>query len=135
MSGLLQFGIRLGRDRLRTLLARLGDPHEKLRCVHVAGTNGKGSTTTFIAAILQAAGYKVGAYLSPYVFDLRERIQINGRLIPRDDFARWVTTIRPHIERSTRANRRTARSRCRARAPESAVVTNHCRAFSDQNED
>lgn len=98
MSGLLQFGIRLDRERFAALLARLGDPHKRLRCVHVAGTNGKGSTVTFIASVLQAAGFRVGAYLSPYVFDLRERIQINGALIPPGDFARWVTTIRPHIE-------------------------------------
>lgn len=98
MSGRLQWGMRLGRDRLRVLLARVGDPHESLRCVHVAGTNGKGSTTTFVASILQAAGYRVGAYLSPYVFDLRERVQINGEMIPQADFARWVTILRPHIE-------------------------------------
>jgi dihydrofolate synthase/folylpolyglutamate synthase len=77
---------------------RVGDPHESLRCVHVAGTNGKGSTTTFVASILRAAGYRVGTYLSPYVFDLRERVQINGKMIPEADFARWVTTLRPHIE-------------------------------------
>lgn len=98
MSGLLSFGMRLGRDRFAALLGRVGDPHRRLRCIHVAGTNGKGSTTTFIASVLQAAGYTVGAYLSPYVFDLRERIQINGRMIPRADFARWVTTLRSHIE-------------------------------------
>lgn len=98
MSGLLQFGIRLDRARFVALLARLGNPHKKLKCVHVAGTNGKGSTTTLIASVLRAAGYTVGAYLSPYVFDLRERIQINGVLIERNDFARWVTTIRPHID-------------------------------------
>jgi len=98
MSGRLQWGMRLGRDRLRVLLARVGDPHESLRCVHVAGTNGKGSTTTFVASILRAAGYRVGTYLSPYVFDLRERVQVNGEMIPRADFARWVTILRPHIE-------------------------------------
>lgn len=98
MSGLLLWGERLGRERLVALLDRLQNPHTRLRCVHVAGTNGKGSTTTFAASILQAAGYRVGAYLSPYVFDLRERIQVNGAMIPQDDFARWVTTIRPHIE-------------------------------------
>ena len=98
MSGLLQFGMRLGRDRFVALLARLGDPHKRLRCVHIAGTNGKGSTTTFVASVLRAGGYKVGSYLSPYVFDLRERIQIDGRRISPEDFARWVTTIRPHIE-------------------------------------
>ena len=98
MSGLLLFGERLGRERLIALLARLGDPHQGLRCVHVAGTNGKGSTTTFVASILRSAGRRVGLYLSPYVFDLRERIQIDGKMIPCADFARWVSVIRPHIE-------------------------------------
>jgi dihydrofolate synthase/folylpolyglutamate synthase len=98
MSGLLQFGIRLDRERFVALLDLLGNPHKALRCIHVAGTNGKGSTTTFIASILRAAGYRTGAYFSPYVFDLRERIQIDGAMIPREDFARLVSEIRPHIE-------------------------------------
>ena len=98
LSGLVQFGPRLGRERFRELLARLGDPHERLRCFHVAGTNGKGSTTTFLASILRAAGYRVGAYLSPYVFDIRERVVLNGEMIARGDFARHVTEIRPHVE-------------------------------------
>jgi len=98
LSGLLQFGIRLDRERFVALLERLGRPHEKLRSIHVAGTNGKGSTCTFVSSVLSAAGYRVGTYLSPYVFDMRERIQLNGALIPKEDFARWVTVIRPHIE-------------------------------------
>lgn len=98
MSGLLQFGMKLDRERFVELLCRLGDPHKRLRCVHVAGTNGKGSTTTLTASILRAAGYRVGAYLSPYVFDLRERILVDGEMIPREDFARHVAEIRPHIE-------------------------------------
>ena len=98
MSGLLQFGMRLDRERFVTLLERLGDPQQRFRALHIAGTNGKGSTTTFIAAILRAAGYRVGTYLSPYVFDMRERIQIGGEMIPKEDFARWVSVLRPHIE-------------------------------------
>ncbi len=98
MSGLLQFGIRLDRERFAELLRRVGDPHKRLRCVHVAGTNGKGSTTNFVASGLQAAGYTVGAYFSPYVFDLRERIQINGAQIGKEEFADIVTRLRPHIE-------------------------------------
>jgi dihydrofolate synthase / folylpolyglutamate synthase len=98
MSGLRQFGPRNGRARFLTLLKRLGSPQERFRCIHVAGTNGKGSTTTFIASILRTAGYRVGAYLSPYVFDLRERVQTDETLIPREEFARHITEIRPHIE-------------------------------------
>lgn len=98
MGGLLQWGVRLDRARFVELLRRLDNPHEKWQAVHVAGTNGKGSTTALIASVLYHAGYKVGAYLSPYVFDVRERILLNGQMIGKDDFARWVSFIRPHIE-------------------------------------
>lgn len=98
MRGLLRLGVKLGNDRFEALLTRIGDPHKKLRAIHVAGTKGKGSTACFAASILQAAGYKVGAYFSPFVYNLRERIQVNGQMIPEDDFARIVTMIRPHIE-------------------------------------
>lgn len=98
MHGRLRLGIKLGNARMESLLERLGSPHKSLRVVHVAGTKGKGSTVAMCAAILQAAGYKTGQYLSPYVYDVRERIQINAVPIPQADFARWVTTIKPHID-------------------------------------
>lgn len=98
MRGLLRHGIKLGNDRFNALLERLGSPHEKLAVVHIAGTKGKGSTTAMAARILQAAGYRVGAYFSPFVYDLRERIQVNGEMIPKEDFARLVSRIRPHME-------------------------------------
>ena len=84
----LRFGIKPGLDRIRRLLCRLGEPHKQLRFIHVAGTNGKGSTCTMTAAGLMAAGYRVGLYTSPYICDFRERIQINGRMIPEADLAR-----------------------------------------------
>jgi dihydrofolate synthase/folylpolyglutamate synthase len=93
-SGLVRLGIKLGNERFVALLERLGNPQIGLRCIHIAGTKGKGSTAVFASSILTAAGYKVGTYLSPYVYDLRERVQINGEMIPRDDFARLVTKIR-----------------------------------------
>lgn len=98
MQGRLRLGTKLGNERFLALLHRLGDPQERLRVVHVAGTKGKGSTTAMAASVLQAAGYAVGMYLSPYVYDVRERIQISGEMIARADFARWVTAIRPHVE-------------------------------------
>jgi len=98
MQGRLRLGIKLGNERFLALLHRLGNPQEQLRVIHVAGTKGKGSTTAMAAGVLQAAGYTVGMYLSPYVYDVRERIQINGEMISRADFARWVTVIRPHVE-------------------------------------
>ncbi len=63
------------------LLAVLGNPHKSIRCVHVAGTNGKGSTSHFIASILQESGYKVGLYTSPHIVDFRERIRVDGKTI------------------------------------------------------
>ena len=98
MQGRLRLGMKLGNERFLALLHRLGDPQERLRVVHIAGTKGKGSTTAMAASVLQAAGYTVGMYLSPYVYDVRERIQIGGEMISRADFARWVTAIRPHVE-------------------------------------
>lgn len=98
LESLQRFGIKLELDRFRELCRRLGNPQDGLRVIHVGGTNGKGSTTTFIATILWAAGYKVGAYFSPYVFDVRERIQVNGRMIPKRYFARLMAEIAPHLE-------------------------------------
>lgn len=98
MSGLMTLGIKLGNDRFAQLLERLGNPHRDFNVAHVAGTNGKGSTTAMIASIMRAAGYRVGAYYSPYVFDLRERILIDGLPVPQQAFAEAITFIRPHVE-------------------------------------
>lgn len=98
MHGRLRLGVKLGNARMEALLERLGSPHQALRVVHVAGTKGKGSTVAMAAAVLQAAGYKTGQYLSPYVYDVRERIQVNATPISQADFARWVSRIQPHVE-------------------------------------
>ena len=98
MQGLERFGIKLGNQRMEALLDMLGNPHRMYKCVHVAGTNGKGSTCAMTASILQASGYKTGVYLSPYVFDLRERVQIGGQMIPEDSFADIVGRIKPMID-------------------------------------
>ena len=98
MDGRLRLGVKLGNERFLALLHRLGDPQGRLRVVHIAGTKGKGSTAAMAASVLQAAGHTVGMYLSPYVYDVRERIQIGGEMISRADFARWVSVIRPHVE-------------------------------------
>lgn len=98
VRGRLRLGVKLGNDRFLALLERLGNPQNSLRVVHIAGTKGKGSTAVMAASILRVAGYRTGTYLSPYVYDVRERIQIDGEMIPRDDFARWVETIKPHVE-------------------------------------
>lgn len=88
-------GHKPGLSRTRTLLAALGDPHKRLRFVHVAGTNGKGSTAAMLASCLQAAGYKVGLYTSPFINRFNERIQVNGEQIPDDALVRLVERVRP----------------------------------------
>lgn len=99
LNRLTKFGIKLGLERITALCEAFGNPQEPIRVIHVGGTNGKGSTSTFIASILKEAGYKTGLYLSPYVHDLRERIQIDGRMISRDEFAEIITEIEPVAER------------------------------------
>jgi dihydrofolate synthase/folylpolyglutamate synthase len=74
-----QYGSKLGLESITELLSRLHNPQDKLKIIHVAGTNGKGSTTAFLSSILAAGGYKVGRYISPAVFSYRERVQITVR--------------------------------------------------------
>src|SRR4051812_23358206 len=87
-------------ERMRTLLKKLGNPHLQFKSVHVAGTKGKGSTCAMVAAMLQACGYKVGLYTSPHLIDVRERIQINGEMIPTAEFARLVRLVEPMVTKS-----------------------------------
>lgn len=77
-------------DRMRGLLAALGNPHEQLRTVHVAGTLGKGSTVAMIASMLQGCGYGVGQYTSPHLVDVRERVTINGQPISKAEFTESI---------------------------------------------
>lgn len=91
-------GIVLGLKRMKELLDRLGRPERALKIIHVAGTNGKGSVCTFIAAILEAAGYKVGRYISPTLSDYRERIQINGVYIEPEALSEGMSIIREICE-------------------------------------
>ncbi len=74
-------------DRMRKLLEVLGNPHEQIKCVQIAGTKGKGSTCSMLASVLRACGYTTGLYLSPHLVDLRERISIDGQVIAHGDFA------------------------------------------------
>ena len=87
-----------GFDRVKVLLEKLGHPEKKLRFVHVAGTNGKGSTCACVSSILTKAGYKTGLYISPYVICWNERVQIDGQYISDGEFARAVAAIGPVAE-------------------------------------
>jgi len=80
-----KLGIHLGLERIQQLLHTLGNPHQQVPIIHVAGTNGKGSVCAFLLSILQAAGYRVGRYTSPHLLDWRERITINGEWISNQD--------------------------------------------------
>lgn len=99
IHGFYKFGSVLGLERIRTLLEMLGNPHRAFKCVHVAGTNGKGSVTAMVASILERAGYTVGRYISPYIQDFRERIAVNDRLISAEDVVALVDEIRPVVSR------------------------------------
>ena len=85
-------------DRMRHLLGAVGDPHLALRCLHLAGTKGKGSTAAIAASILTAAGCRTGLYTSPHLVSFRERIRIDGKMIAESDVVSLVEEIRPVIE-------------------------------------
>ncbi len=89
---------RLGLARTRELLRRLGDPQKTLKFIHVAGSNGKGSTCAMLDAILRRAGYRTGLYTSPYLQDFCERIRVDGENIPGDDLARVTQRVREAAE-------------------------------------
>ncbi len=84
--------------RIERLMARMGNPHLSARTVHVTGTKGKGSTSAMIASILKSAGYKVGLYTSPHLLTFTERIQVNGNPISKEDWAKLVEILKPHVE-------------------------------------
>ena len=88
-----------GLDNTYALMAHLGNPHAQLRAVHIAGTNGKGSTSHLIAATLQAEGYKVGLFTSPHLVDFRERIRINGQIIPQETVVHWVAQHKAFLDK------------------------------------
>lgn len=87
------FKIKLGLESMTLFMERLGQPQVGLSCIHIAGTNGKGSVAATLLAILSRAGYKVGVYTSPHLTSVRERFRINGDFISQDDFARHATRI------------------------------------------
>lgn len=102
LNGITKYGSVLGLDSIRVLLRRLGNPQDTLRFVHVAGTNGKGSTVAFISTILELANYKTGRYVSPSVFSYREIIQINRVSITKEALTSLTFEIKEVIEEMLR---------------------------------
>jgi len=93
------YGSRPGLQRIQALLESMGNPHLKIPCVHVAGTNGKGSTSMLITVVLACAGYRVGRFTSPHLHSYFERITINGHEIPGTDFNHYLDVIDNCVER------------------------------------
>ena len=88
-----KFYIDLGLDRISAALKKFGNPQDSLKCIHVAGTNGKGSVCTILESVLREAGYKTGLYTSPHIWEYTERIKVCGIDISKDDFAKYVFEI------------------------------------------
>ena len=93
------FGSRLGLERMKKLLELLGNPHENMKIIHVAGTNGKGSVCRYIYSVLEENGYKTGAYFSPYIENFTERIEFDREEISREDLARYTERALQCVER------------------------------------
>ena len=94
-------GIKLGLENIKSFLSICDNPHHRIQTIHLAGTNGKGSTASFIAKILQEHGLKVGLYTSPHLLRFNERIRINGRAISDDDIIYFVNKYKKTIKDSS----------------------------------
>lgn len=88
------FGVRPGLENIRELLTRLGNPERRIKCIHVAGTNGKGSVVCMISTVLTAAGYRTGRYISPVLSDYREQFVIDGKMIGKAELGRYMEILR-----------------------------------------
>lgn len=103
LEGALKFGMNPSLEPIRAMCAAMGNPQKRYRCVQVAGTNGKSSTTRMIAALLHAQGLRVGLYVSPHLVKYPERIEIDGRVVNDESFARGIeaalgAAARAHVE-------------------------------------
>ena len=94
-----KFGSRPGLERIKRFLEILGNPQDDLKFIHVAGTNGKGSTCALLSSVLTQAGYKTGLFISPFIVDFRERIQINGEMITKSVLDEAVEKTFPIVEK------------------------------------
>lgn len=94
----LSFGVKPGLERMKIMMEKLGHPERTVRYIHVAGTNGKGSTIAFLKEILQEAGFKVGTFTSPYIETFNERISMNGNPITDEEFIQLANKLKPIVE-------------------------------------
>ena len=100
LYGLQQHGIKFGLDNITNLLSALHNPHKAFSSVHIAGTNGKGSTSAVIASLLQSAGLRVGLFTSPHLVSFTERIRINGEQITEHDVIQLAEEVREVVSQS-----------------------------------
>ncbi|MFA5537487.1 MAG: Mur ligase family protein, partial [Bacillota bacterium] len=98
LKDLTKFGYNFGLGRITKLLKELGEPQQKLKIIHIGGTNGKGSTAAMVSAILKAAGYKTALFSSPHLHNYTERMRVNGEEIPGAVFADLVSRLKPILE-------------------------------------
>ncbi|MCC5910940.1 MAG: bifunctional folylpolyglutamate synthase/dihydrofolate synthase [Clostridiaceae bacterium] len=105
IHGTYKFGSKLGLENINYLLELLDNPHENLKVIHIAGTNGKGSTSSFIHGVLKSAGYKVGLYTSPYIEEFTERMQINGEKINKQTLGAITAIVKEKIQRMVEEGR------------------------------
>lgn len=102
LIGLTKFGFNFGLQRIEYLMQLLGDPHRKLRVIHIGGTNGKGSTAMMVASVLEAAGYRVGLFTSPHLDSYAERYLINRTPISEQKLAELISRVKPLLEQMVR---------------------------------
>ncbi|WP_339207855.1 folylpolyglutamate synthase/dihydrofolate synthase family protein [Paenibacillus sp. FSL K6-3182] len=98
ITGLIPFGIRPGLDRIEQLMERLDNPHRRLKFIHIAGTNGKGSTCAYLTSVLLRGGYDVGTFTSPYITKFTNRFQYNGIDIEEETLLRLANELKPHVD-------------------------------------
>ncbi len=99
IHGLSRFGSKPGLERISAMLELVGNPHREVRFVHIAGTNGKGSTAAILASVISAAGYQVGLYTSPYLLSFTNRMSVNGHDIDHEELAGLVNQVKPLVEK------------------------------------
>lgn len=104
IHSLYRFGSKPGLERIEALLNELGNPQKELNCIHITGTNGKGSTAAMLAAMLKEQGLRVGLYTSPYLEAFTNRMAVDGSDIAEDDLARLVSRVKPLVEKVSQSH-------------------------------